>query len=139
MSDSENVVSIQERTRNKTNEIIGEIDGQFDEYMTSWREAKLYKVLHSLGVKRAHTKYIIEHSNNMIQEYQDVIDTEDEQIKEGYSNFSKPQLKKIIKWWQEIIEVCNTIIEEAKVTRKYNTVRNKRLRDAGMLDKKKKM
>lgn len=139
MSDIENTVSVQERTKNKTDEIIGEIEGHFDDYMLSWRETKLYKVLYSLGVKRAHTKYIIEHCNKKINEYQEVIDTTDEQLKEGYSNFSKPQLRKIVKWWEEIIVVCNTIIEEAKVTRKYNTTRNKRLRDAGMLDKKKKV
>jgi len=140
MSNTESsTINIQDRTKNKTNEILGEIEGHFDEFMLNWRETKLYKVLYSLGVKRAHTKYIIEHANNKIKEYQEVIDTDDEQLKEGYSNFSKPQLRKIIKWWQDIIESCNVIVEEAKVTRKYNTVKNKRLRDAGMLDTKKKV
>jgi hypothetical protein len=139
MSDSENVVSIQDRTKNKTNEIIGEIEGHFDEFILTWRETKMYKVLYSLGVKRGHTKDIIEHSKFRIAEYQEVLDSTNEQIKEGYSNFSKPQVRKVIKWWQDIVEACGTIVEEAKVTRKYNTVKNKRLREAGMLDKKKKV
>jgi len=139
MSKFETPVSIQERTKNKTNEIIAEIEGHFDDYIMSWRESKLYKTLHSLGVKRAHTKDIIEHSNTRIKEYQDVLDSTDEQIKEGYSNFSKPQVRKVIKWWESVIESCNEIAEEAKTIRKYNTVRNKKLREAGLLDNKKKV
>jgi chromosome segregation ATPase len=139
MSKIETPVSIQERTKNKTNEIIAEIEGHFDDYIMSWRESKLYKTLHSLGVKRAHTKDIIEHSNTRIKEYQDVLDSTDEQIKEGYSNFSKPQVRKVIKWWESVIESCNEIAEEAKTIRKYNTVRNKKLREAGLLDNKKKV
>jgi chromosome segregation ATPase len=139
MSKIETPVSIQERTKNKTNEIIAEIEGHFDDYIMSWRESKLYKTLHSLGVKRAHTKDIIEHSNTRIKEYQDVLDSTDEQIKEGYSNFSKPQVRKVIKWWEGVIESCNEIAEEAKTIRKYNTVRNKKLREAGLLDNKKKV
>jgi len=134
---NETPLSIQERTKNKINEILGEIDIHFDEYISTWREIKLYRILYDCGVKRGHTKEIIEYSNKMIKEYQNAIDGVDEQIVEGYSNFSKPQLRKIIRWWETIIESCNRIAEEAKTIRKYNTARNKKLREAGLLDKNK--
>ena len=41
-----------------------------------------------------------------------------EQLKEGYSNFTKSDIKKILKAYQNIIDACNMIIESAKATRK---------------------
>lgn len=120
--------TIQERLQEKTREMLGEIDGHFDDYFTNWKELKLYKALNGMGVKGNHAKIIIAHARKHIIEFNKVINETDKQLVEGYSNFNKSQMKKMVKWWESLIEDCNTIIEDAKVIRKYNTARNKRLR-----------
>ena len=120
--------SIQDRMLDKTREMLGEIEGHYDDYFTTWKELKLYKALNGLGVKGNHAKLIIKHANRNINELQQAIDGTDKQLEEGYSNFTKTQLKKMVKWWESLIADCNTIIADASTLRKYNTARNKRLR-----------
>lgn len=120
--------TIQDRMLDKTREMLGEVEGHYDEYFTTWKELKLYKALNGMGVKGNHAKIIIAHANRNIEELQQALDGTDKQLEEGYSNFTKTQLKKMVKWWESLIADCNVIIEDAKTLRKYNTARNKRLR-----------
>lgn len=120
--------TIQERLQDKTREMLGEVEGHYDDYFTTWKELKLYKALNGMGVKGNHAKIIISHANRNIAELQQAIDGTDKQLEEGYSNFTKPQLKKMVKWWESLIADCGVIVEDAKTLRKYNTARNKRLR-----------
>lgn len=120
--------TIQDRMLDKTREMLGEVEGHYDEYFTTWKELKLYKALNGMGVKGNHAKIIIAHANRNIEELQQALDGTDKQLEEGYSNFTKSQLKKMVKWWESLIADCNVIIEDAKTLRKYNTARNKRLR-----------
>ena len=120
--------TIQDRMVDKTREMLGEIEGHYDDYFTTWKELKLYKALNGLGVKGNHAKIIIKHANRNIDELQQAIDGTDKQLEEGYSNYTKSQLKRMVKWWESLISDCDTIIDDAKTLRKYNTARNKRLR-----------
>lgn len=120
--------TIQDRMVDKTREMLGEVEGHYDDFFTTWKDLKLYKILNGLGVKGNHAKIIIAHADRNIKELQQAIDGTDKQLEEGYSNFTKPQLKKMVKWWESLIADCNVIIEDAKTLRKYNTARNKRLR-----------
>lgn len=129
--------TIQDRLKEITHEMIGELEGHFDDYITTWKELKFYKILNGLGVKSNHAKIIIKHCNKRIDEYNLALSGEDKQLEEGYSNFTKSQLKKLVKWWETIIADCNTIIEDGKTTRKYNTARNKRLRALDIKPKRK--
>lgn len=108
--------------------MLGEIDGHYDDYFTTWKELKLYKALNGMGVKGNHAKIITMHARKNMVELNQVLSGKDKQLEEGYSNFNKTQIKKMIKWWESLIDDCNTIIEDAKTLRKYNTARNKRLR-----------
>jgi hypothetical protein len=47
-----------------------------------------------------------------------VLHTTDAELKEGYSNFSKPQLKKLIAWCDQVILDCGKIAGEAIKSRK---------------------
>jgi hypothetical protein len=138
MTDTTNSPSIQDRLKSRTNEMIGEIEFHFDEFWSSsWKEIKMYKIMHNLGIKSAHAKTIIKHAQRCINEYQMAIDGTDKQLEEGYSNFTKPQLKKMVKWWENIIADCNAIVDDGKTLRKYNTARNKRLRALDIKPKRK--
>lgn len=108
--------NIQDRIREKTNDCIAELEGMFDEYVDS--KFKLvpipYSILSSLEIKQ--TKDIIEHFKNRRKEYDEILTTSDIQLKEGYSNFSQLQIKKIIKFFDQIILDCLKLTNETKKT-----------------------
>ena len=65
-----------------------------------------------------HTKHISEWFKKRRIEFDEVLHTDDPQIKEGYSNFTKPQLKKLIAWCDQVITDCTKISGEAVKSRK---------------------
>jgi hypothetical protein len=83
--------NIQDRIREKASECIGELEGLLDEYILSkfTSNPKPYGIMHTLNIKGVHTNRILEHWKRIRAEYDTVLTTEDELIKEGYSNFSK--------------------------------------------------
>ena len=85
--------TIQDRMVDKTREMLGEIEGHYDDYFTSWKEVKMYKALNGLGVKGNHAKLIVSHANRNIDELNEAIEGKDKQLEEGYSNFTKTQLQ----------------------------------------------
>jgi hypothetical protein len=115
-----NVVSIQDHIKRKSSECIGELEGQLDELILS--DFKVTPapigVMDSLQVKGAHTKYIIEHFKSRRLEYDAISTTEDAFVKEAYSNFTKPQIKKLIAYCDQVILDSMKIAGEAVKTRK---------------------
>jgi len=101
------VVSIQERMKEKVSEIAGDLEGVIDEYILSkfTRVPSPYGVMHG-RVKGKHAKMLVPIFEKRRNEFQEVLDTEDRELKEGYSNFSRVELKKLVSF-------CNLIIEDA--------------------------
>jgi hypothetical protein len=60
----------------------------------------------------------LEHWKRIRAEYDTVLTTEDELIKEGYSNFSKTEIKKIVGFCDSIITDCMKVVDEANKSRK---------------------
>ena len=114
------VPNIQDRIREKASECIGELEGQLDELITSSFSANSapYAVMHTMEIKGVHTKHISDWFKTKRIEFDDVLHTDDAEVKEGYSNFSKPQLKKIIAWCDQVILDCGKIAGEAVKSRK---------------------
>jgi hypothetical protein len=71
-----------------------------------------------MEIKGVHTKHISDWFKTKRIEFDDVLHTDDAEVKEGYSNFSKPQLKKIIAWCDQVILDCGKIAGEAVKSRK---------------------
>jgi len=117
--------TIQERTLNKTHELLGEVEGLFDNYIKDWADRKNYSFLYNVGVKPIHAKAIISHAENEIKVWNEALMSEDEQMKEAYSCYTKTQMRKCITWWGKIIEDCNRIIEDGKFLRKDKKFRKK--------------
>jgi len=113
-------LSIQDRIFEKASECIGELEGQLDDLVTSKFTANStpYAVMHTMEVKGVHTKQISDWFKAKRIEFDDVLHTDDPQIKEGYSNFSKPQLKKVVAWCDQVILDCGKIAGEAAKSRK---------------------
>ena len=115
-----NVVSIQDHIKRKASDCIGELEGQIDELITSEFKANVspYATMTGMEVKGAHTKFVIEHFKTRRAEYDDVLTTTDVDVKEAYSNFTKPQLKKLIAYCDQVIVDGMKLAGEAIKTRK---------------------
>ena len=114
-----NVITIQDRILEKTRDVIGELEGAFDEYILS-KYTKTFNPLAIMDgkVKAIHAVKIIEFYKKRRQEFSYLIITTETDLLEGYSNFNKTQMKKLIAVCDNIIRDCVTISDEAKVTRK---------------------
>lgn len=115
-----NVISIQDRIREKASDCIGELEGQVDELIVSAFKANVspYSVFHTMNIKDAQTKYIIEWAKEKRAEYDEVLNTDDKDLKEAYSNFSKVQLKKIVSYCDQVILDCQKVSGDSVKSRK---------------------
>ncbi len=114
------VPNIQDRIREKASECIGELEGQLDDLISSKFSIDVapYAIMHTMDIKGVHTKHISDWFKTKRIEFDDVLHTDDAEVKEGYSNFSKPQLKKVIAWCDQVILDCGKIAGEAVKSRK---------------------
>jgi len=112
--------NIQDRIREKASECIGELEGLLDEYILSkfTTNPKPYGIMHTLNIKGVHTNRILEHWKRIRAEYDNALTTEDELIKEGYSNFSKTEIKKIIGFCDSVITDAMKVVNESNKSRK---------------------
>ena len=113
-------VTIQDRIREKAHECIGELEGQLDDYVVSdfKADANPYAIMHTLNIKSVHVKMIVDFAKKRRSEFDEVLNTTDKELKEAYSNFTKPQLKKIIGWCDQIILDSQKVMGAAQQNRK---------------------
>ena len=115
-----NVINIQERVKEKASECIGELEGLLDDLILSDFKANTspYATFHRFALKGAHVKHVVDHFKNKRQEFDFVLNTTDKDVKEGYSNFSKPQLKKLVAYCDQVILDCGKVSEDSVKSRK---------------------
>lgn len=118
--DTPKMPNIQERIREKANECIAELEGQIDDMIASqFTEIPVpYVHMHTLGIKGVHTRVIMNWANERKSLLQEVLTTTDKDLRDGYSNFTKPQIKKIILYFDHVIGDCNKIKKIAAANRK---------------------
>ena len=115
-----NVISIQDRIREKSQECIGELEGQLDDYILSDYkiDASPYGVMHTMNIKSVHVNRIVEVFRKRRIEFDNVLNTDDKELKEAYGNFTKPQLKKVVAWCDQVILDCQKVMGSAAQNRK---------------------
>lgn len=113
-------VTIQDRIKAKASECIGELDGLLDDYILSKFKANTtpYGLMHSMEIKSVHVTHIVNHFKNIRSEFDEVSTTKDVDLKEGYSNFNKTDLKKIIAFCDSVITDARKITGAAAQNRK---------------------
>lgn len=118
--DTPKMPNIQERIRERANECIAELEGQIDDIIASqFTEIPVpYTVMHTLSIKGVHTRFINAWATERKQSYQEVLLTTDKDLKEGYSNFSKPQIKKLVLYCDHVVADCNKVKKLAAANRK---------------------
>jgi hypothetical protein len=112
-------VSIQDRLREKVSDIAGELDGAVDDYIVSgYKTQKSPFAIMKDTTKGVHAHRLVDIFRKRRIEFDSVLNTDDNQVREGYTNFTKPQLKKVIAYFDQIIMDALKIAGEAKESRK---------------------
>lgn len=121
--DSKPIVSIQDRMKERAHDIIGEIEGMIDDYIHENVEFSLYEWLQANSIPAAYATNIIAKLSPVLDELLEAYEGKCEQLKEGYRHYKKPDLKKLISFY-------NTLIEDAERyssnTKKVRTARKPR-------------
>lgn len=107
--------NIQERIREKANECIGELEGQIDTLIATKFSANVtpYAIMHTMTIKDAQVRFILDWVKTKRSEFDEVLTIDDKDLKEGYSNFSKAELKKIVAYCDQVILDCQKISSTA--------------------------
>jgi hypothetical protein len=112
------VVSIQERMEEKAHDLASEIDAAIDEFVlnkSSTFSTKNYLLSNEVSAPIA--KRIGELFHGLRAELVEVIAGDDDQLVEGYSNFTKRELKKFLEFVNNIITDCEQQVQTAKANR----------------------
>ena len=117
------VATIQDRLRETAGKMAEEIDYALDAFTTNPdsfdpKAIKILNLLKAKEAKAAHARIIKGFYTKSYEELQEAAEGKCEQLKEAYGHLSKPQLKKIIAFYHEIISACEMLGQEAKVNRK---------------------
>jgi len=120
-------VSIQERILERAREEAGELEGIIDDFISSDFKKKydIEKYLKSKNLSSVVLQRICDMFIEPSQEISEAIKGDDEQIKEAYSHFKKPQLRKLSELYDGIVSAANKIAIESKPARKKRRVKEK--------------
>jgi hypothetical protein len=113
-----NIISIQQRMDEKAHELAGEIEGAIDDFClnkTSNFSTKNYLLANQVAGPIA--KRIGDFFIPLAAELREVQEGTCDQLKEGYSYFTKRELKKFIEFVDSIIADCTQQVQTAKVNR----------------------
>lgn len=108
-------VSIQDRLKEKSNKSIGLLEGAVDEFILSDFKTmpNTLQLMRENEVKRAHGPNIVNFFKKCRDEFRLAIAGTDEQIEEGYSNYTLVQLKKMADLYDQIVSDTLTIMGES--------------------------
>jgi hypothetical protein len=120
--------NIQDRLREKVSECAGELDGMFDEFVTAGAKMSAdYKpimVIRGLNVAPQMISDIANIWKTKLAEFETVIEGKDAQLVEGYGNFSKIQMRNLVKFCEAVINDCGAYVQIKKVERKPRKVKS---------------
>jgi hypothetical protein len=113
-------VSIQDRIYIQCNSYISDIEDIIDQLIATKRKVDFnpYDWMTKNDIKAVHAKQIIEHFIPTKEELVLAISKKDPDLVEGYSNFKKNELKLYHDLIESIIDDCDKIINNKKITRK---------------------
>lgn len=111
--------SIQERILDSARTHASEVDGQLDVFVKEkGNDFSMKSYLLGNQVSSVVAKKIGEMYKRQVTELEEVVNGKDQQLKEGYSNFSKVQLRKFLEFVRQIVADCNQQVVTAKSLRK---------------------
>jgi hypothetical protein len=114
--------TIQDRLREKMQEAAGELEGMYDDMIIAGTKTsadfKPITLLRSLNVAPQFISEITNQWKRRIGELEEVLQGQDADLVEGYSQFSKQQVKNLLKFSEQVLADCSSYIQVKKVERK---------------------
>jgi hypothetical protein len=114
-----NVISIQQRMEDKAHEVAGEIEGAIDDFVLGGCKSdfstKNYLLANQVAGPIA--KRVGELFVSTAEELREALEGKDPQLVEGYSNFTKRELKRFAEFVEGIIADCQQMVQTAKANR----------------------
>lgn len=122
-------VNIQQRMAIQLDSCIAEFEDQLDKFITNGYKTdfKPYDWLRSKDVKSPNAKKIVKFYEPKLHEIDEVLENTDVQLKEAYSFMSKPELKRLLEFYTNIITDCGQISHNSKISRKPRAKKRKTL------------
>jgi hypothetical protein len=113
--------NVQEIMKEKTRETAGELEGNFDQYVKDGcKNTFTLKVIDELSKSNIlpyHVNIISDIWNKKKTEFESVLTSTDKDLINGYSNFSKSQLKNCVKYCDQVLSELNSYVNIKKVSR----------------------
>lgn len=114
--------TIQDRLKDNVNNACGELEGWVDDFIRAPAKFDVsnynpYDTLKLAGLKPAHSSHVKTIYEKEMGEIEMAISGKESDIKEAYSHYTKPQLKKLLKLYESFIMAAERIKDEKKATR----------------------
>lgn len=121
------VVNIQERITEKANEELGELEGFVDDFILNGCKSSgdITNFMKSRQYSSVVAKKICDGFINRAKEIEEVMLGNDDQLKEGYSNFTKSELKRLKDLLDTIVSESNRMTTANKPIRKKRKIKEK--------------
>jgi hypothetical protein len=107
-------VNIQERMKDKANEIIGSVEEQIDKN----EQFSLYEWLKSNEIPASYAPRIVAYYTPVLSELLEALEGADKQLNEAYSHYNKRQLEQRVLFFNTIIEDAERYADTTKKVRK---------------------
>ena len=115
-------ITIQDRLRDKVLECAGEMDGLFDDFVTSGAKLNAdYKpvvLMRSMNIAPQMVNDIRQIWTRKLAEFEAAVEGKDADLVQGYSFMSKVQLRNCVKFCELVISDCGAYVQIKKVERK---------------------
>lgn len=103
--------SIQDKMDEKVSNFLGEFAGLVDDYVMTKAIPDVGKLVTQMGIRGPMVKKVIVQVQKSMEELHDAIDGSDKYLVEGYSNFKKIELKRLLGIYESLINS----LQQAKV------------------------
>jgi hypothetical protein len=115
--------TIQDRLNEKTSEVIGELEGHFDEVTQGAVKFKHYDFLTTNNVPQSQLAKYEEVFTARKEEFTEAQTTKDAELKEGYSNFKAADFKRVVAWLDELLDAVEQYRGVKKAAKKVRAPR----------------
>lgn len=119
--------NIQDRLREKVSECAGELEGMFDDFIKGGAKLtadhKPLTVIRSMNIAPQLSYIIADVWKAKLAEFETVAQSKDGQLIEGYGNFTRVQIRNIVKFAETVVNDANAYIQIKKVERKPRKVK----------------
>lgn len=121
------VINIQDRINEKASEESGELEGFIDDFILNGCKSKIdiTNFMKSRQYSSVIAKKICDGFIGRAKEIEEVLLGNDDQLKEGYSNFTKPELKRLKDLLDTIVSESNRMTVANKPVRKKRSIKEK--------------